>query len=164
MKSRSLISDYLIDDLIDKINNLKKHNILYVNFYYVTDPYDFGIELIKRVNGQLISIKYFDLKFVDDNVPFSYYKNICPDPANNLAFKGRCYSKCPNGYSSMGLACVLDSEKNNSFNPGSNYCNQVCSASNTDLRNFDPVLQQACWCKSASCDKCGEFSINNCKC
>jgi len=164
LKSRNLITNYLIDDLVDKVNNFKKHNILYINFYYITDPFDFGIELVKRVNGKLIYINYFDLKYVDDNVPFSYYKSICPDPVNNLLYKSRCYSKCPDGYSSMGLACVLDSEKNNSFNPGSNYCNQVCNASNSDLRNFDPVLQKACWCKSASCDKCGEFSIGECGC
>jgi hypothetical protein len=35
--------------LIDKINNLKKHSILYVNFYYITDPYDFGVDAVERM-------------------------------------------------------------------------------------------------------------------
>lgn len=164
LKSRNLITDALVSELLDKINNLEKDNILYVNFYYNTDPYDFGIELVKIIDGELIFIKYFDLKFADPNYPFSYYKNMCPDPAKNMTFNGRCYSDCPSGYSNMGLACILDSEKNNLFNPDGNYCKQVCNASELDIRNFDPVIQEACWCKSATCDKCGEFSIEKCNC
>jgi len=164
LKSRNLIDDYNIDDLINKINNFNQNNILYINYYFNNNAYDTGIQLVKRVNGNLITMNYFDVTPVDPEKPFSYYKNICPDPANNLTFKGRCYADCPTGYSSIGLACVLDSKKNNLFNPDSNYCTQVCNASDADIRNYDPVLQQACWCKSASCDKCGEFSIGQCKC
>lgn len=164
LKSRNLINDYLIDELVDKITNYEQNNILYINYYYTDDPYDTGIQLIKRVDGNLISMNYFDINAVDPNVPYSYYKNICPNPLSEISYKGRCYSECPNGYSSIGLACILDSKKDLLFNPDSNYCSQVCNASNTDIRNFDPVLQQACWCKSATCDKCGEFSIDHCKC
>jgi len=150
LKSRELISDYNLDDLIDKINN--DNNILYVNYY------DFSIQLVKRIDSKLVFINYFDLNTND------YYKNICPDPINNISFKGRCYSDCPAGYESMGLACVLSSKKNKLFNPDSNFCNQVCNASNNNLSNFDTVLQKACWCKSISCEKCGEYSIDNCSC
>lgn len=164
LKSRNLIDDHFIDELLDKISNTSQNNILYINYYFINNTYDTGIQLVKRINGNLITMNYFDITASDQDKPFSYYKNICPVPANNLAFKGRCYSECPTGYSSIGLACVLDSKKNNLFNPDSNYCTQVCNASDTDIRNFDPVLQQACWCKSSSCDKCGEFSIGQCKC
>lgn len=171
LKSRNLINDYQIDDLLDKINNLQKNDILYVNYFFNkasnnddVSMKNTGIQLVKRINGNLININYFDVTPIDNNVPFSYYKNICQDPPNNLAFKGRCYSDCPNGYSSIGLACINNSKKDLLFNPDSNYCSQVCNASDTDIRNFDPVLQQACWCKSASCNKCGEFSIDKCKC
>lgn len=160
LKIRNLIDDHRIEDLLEKINNLDSHNISYVNYYYNESTYDFGIQLVKKINGNLIFINYFDMTPSDDKTPFSYYKNIC----NNYAFKGRCYSDCPNGYSSMGLACVLDSKKDNLFDPDSNFCNQVCNVSETDIRNFDPILQKACWCKSISCDKCGEFSIDNCTC
>jgi len=164
LKSRNLVNDYHIDELVNKINNYKENNILYLNYYFVNNPLDFGIQLVKRVDGNLITVNYFDTNPIDENTSFSYYKNICPDPANHLAFKGRCYSKCPAGYSNFGLACINDSNIDMLFNPDSNYCTQVCNSSDIDIRNYDPVLQQACWCKSMSCDKCGEFSIDQCKC
>jgi hypothetical protein len=158
LKSRELITDYILEDLIDKINNIDNNNILYVNFF------NFGIEIVKRINNNLVFINYFDTTPANSNIPFSYYKNMCPDPANNYYFKGRCYDNCPNGYESIGLGCILSSKKDKLFNPDSNFCNQVCSASNNDLSSFDSVIQKSCWCKSMSCDKCGEYSIDNCKC
>ena len=158
LKSRELINDYILEDLIDKINNIDNNNILYVNFF------NFGIEIVKRINNNLVFINYFDTTPANTNIPFSYYTNMCPDPANNDYFKGRCYDNCPKGYESMGLGCILSSKKDKLFNPDSNFCNQVCSASNNDLSSFDSVIQKACWCKSMSCDKCGEYSIDNCKC
>ena len=160
LKIRKLIDDYHLEDLLEKINNLDSHNILYVNYYYNESTFDFGIQLVKRVNGNLIFMNYFDVVLSDNNIPFSYYKNICSD----FAYKGRCYSNCPNGYSSMGLVCVHNSKKDSLFDPDSNYCKQVCDVSETDIRNFDPILQKACWCKSMSCNKCSEFSIGNCTC
>jgi len=82
---------------------------------------------------------------------------------------GRCYSNCPKKYVNLGLACVLDDEKNSYqinklFNPESNFCTQVCTSSNSNLGNYDPILQQACWCDSVSCSRCGEFSISKCNC
>jgi hypothetical protein len=164
LKSRNLINDYHIDELINKINNYQQNNLLYINYYFTSNPLDMVLQLVKKVNGNLITMNYFDITPVNNDSPFSYYKNICPDTGNNIVFKGRCYADCPVGYSSFGLSCILDSKKDILFNPDSNYCTQVCNASETDIRNFDPVLQQACWCKSASCDKCGEFSIDQCKC
>jgi hypothetical protein len=161
--SRNLISEYDLNDLLDKVSNISKHNILYIN-WYMNDPVDFNIELVKRINGDLIFMNYFDLKPADPKVPFSYYKNICPDPVNNTPYMGRCYSKCPKGYTSLGLSCVLDKDRDKLFNPDSNFCTQVCNASYTDLSNFDQILQQGCWCKSAYCNKCSEFSIGKCNC
>ena len=122
-----------------------------------------GLRVYDKLVYRVI-INYFDTTPANTNIPFSYYKNMCPDPANNYYFKGRCYDNCPNGYESMGLGCILSSQKDKLFNPDSNFCNQVCSASNNDLNSFDSVIQKACWCKSMSCDKCGEYSIDNCKC
>ena len=165
LQSRQLIDDYDINDLINKINNAAYNGILYVNFYYKStglDYPDFGLQLVKRVDGNLIYMNYYDTSFI-------YYKNMCPDPANNFFYKGRCYSKCPIGYNSLGLACVLDSEKttfqvNKLFNPESDFCNQVCTNSSQNVSTIDQVIQQACWCKTQSCDKCSEFGIGNCNC
>jgi len=165
LKSRQLIDDYDINDVINKINNATYNGILYVNFYYKlngSDYPDFGFELVKRVSGNLIFMNYYDTSFI-------YFKNMCPDPANNFFYKGRCYSKCPVGYNSLGLACVLDSEKttfqiNKLFSPESDFCNQVCSNSSQNVNATDQIIQQACWCKTQSCDKCSEFGIKNCNC
>jgi hypothetical protein len=164
LKSRQLIDSYDINSLIDIINKIDSQKILYVNYYFTNDPKtpDFGIQLVKRDQGNLLFMNYFDNTFI-------YYKNICPDPANNYFYKGRCYTKCPNGYSSLGLACVLDNEKetnqiNNLFNPESDFCTQVCNASNNNVSNFDQNIQKACWCKSLTCDKCKDFSIDKCNC
>jgi len=166
LKSRQLIDDYDINQLLDKINN----NLLYVNYYVnnqISKKSDdnepiMGIQLVKRVNGNFIFMNYF-------NSTFTYYKNICPDPTNNFFYKGRCYSNCPKNYTNIGLSCSLDKEKNSNeinklFNPDSNFCKQICSTSNTNVGNYDTVLQQACWCQTVSCNKCGEFSIGKCNC
>jgi hypothetical protein len=157
LKSRQLIDDYDIDDLLEKINNIEKNNILYVNYLLN------GIQLVKRVDGNLVFIDYFELK------DFNYYKNMCPDPANNFFYKGRCYSNCPKNYSNLGLTCVLDNEKNTYeinklFDPDSNFCKQLCLRSYDDISRYEQIMQQACWCESMSCNKCGEFSIGQCNC
>ena len=164
LKSRQLIDQYDIDALIDIITNIDNNNILYVNYYFYDnlDTPDFGIQLVKRINGKMIFMNYFDNTFI-------YYKNMCPDPKNNYFYKGRCYSNCPVGYSSLGLACIRDDEKttnqiNNIFSPESDFCTQVCNASDQNVSNFDSNLQKACWCKSLMCDKCNDFTINNCNC
>lgn len=164
LKIRNLVTDYHITSLLDKIKNLSQNNILYVNYYYNISTHDIGIQLVKRIDGNLVFINYFDTTPADPNVPFSYYKNICPNTVNNINYMGRCYSDCPSGYSGLGLSCVNNSMKNSLFYPNSNFCSQVCSVSDTDIRNFDPVLQKACWCNSVQCDKCNEFSIGQCKC
>jgi len=158
LKARQLIDEYDIEDLISKINN----DLLYVNYYLTKQQPQFGIELVKRVDGNLVFINYFDNAY-------TYYKNMCPDPATNFFYKGRCYSNCPKKYSNFGLACILDKEKdsfeiNSLINPDSNFCKQICSNANSNIGNYDTVLQQACWCETVSCNKCGEFSIGQCNC
>jgi hypothetical protein len=167
LKSRQLIDDYDIHGLEEKIKNVNTHNILYVNYYFKTkidDDVRFGIQLVKRIDGNIIFMNYFDVK--DD---FKYYKNMCPDPANNFFYKGRCYSNCPKGYSNVGLTCVLNDETNTHeinklFNPDSNFCKQLCERSNDDISRYESVMQQACWCETMSCNKCGEYSIGQCNC
>jgi hypothetical protein len=157
LKSRQLIDDYDIDDLVEKIKNIETNNILYVNYLLN------GIQLVKRVNGDLVFIDYFEL------VNFNYYKNMCPDPANNFFYKGRCYSNCPKNYSNIGLTCVLNDETNTHeinklFDPDSNFCKQLCERSYDDISRHEQIMQQACWCETMSCNKCGEFSIGQCNC
>jgi len=157
LKSRQLIDDVDINALLDKINNIKSNNILYINYFVG------GIQLVKRVSGQLISMNYFEIP------NFNYYKNMCPDPANDFYYKGRCYSKCPSGYTNLGLTCVLNNEANSYeinklFDPSSNFCKQLCERSYDDISKYEQVMQQACWCESMSCNKCGEYSIGQCNC
>jgi hypothetical protein len=169
LKSRQLIDEYDIHGLEEKIKNINTHNILYVNYYLSKKSDDkenpkFGIQLVKNVNGTIIYMNYFDIK--DD---FKYYKNMCPDPANDFFYKGRCYSNCPKNYSNIGLSCVLNDETNTRevnrlFNPDSNFCKQLCARSNDDISRYEAVMQQACWCETMSCNKCGEFSIGQCNC
>jgi arginyl-tRNA--protein-N-Asp/Glu arginylyltransferase len=104
-------------------------------------------------------MNYFD-------TPLQYYKNLCND-ITNYAYKGRCYNKCPDDYIGVGLNCVLKdniSQINSFFDPNSNYCNQVCTASMEDISAYDPIIQKSCWCKSIGCDKCSDYSISNCNC
>jgi hypothetical protein len=171
LKSRQLIDDYDIDQLLEKVNNMDKYNILYVNFFLLSSKQNpdipFGIQLVKREDGKLIYINYFDIKNQTNTV--NYVKNMCPDPANNFFYKGRCYLNCPKDYTNFGLACILDNEKNsfkvnNLFDPESNFCKQICTSSKSNLSNYDQVLQQACWCDSMTCSRCNEFSIGNCNC
>ena len=157
LKSRQLIDDVDINALLDKINNIKSNNILYINYFVG------GIQLVKRVSGQLIFMNYFEIP------NFDYYKNMCPDPANDFFYKGRCYSKCPSGYTNLGLTCVLNNEANSYeinklFDPSSNFCKQLCERSYDDISKYEQVMQQACWCESMSCNKCGEYSIGQCNC
>ena len=158
LKSRQMIDEYDINRLLEKIKNINTHNILYVN-YTVN-----GIQLVKKTDGNLVFIDYFDLH--DD---YNYYKNMCPDPANNFFYRGRCYSSCPKNYSAIGLTCVLNSETdtheiNKLFDPDSNFCKQLCERSYDDISRYEQVMQQACWCNTMSCDKCGEYSIGQCNC
>jgi hypothetical protein len=158
LKSRQIIDNYDIDTLLEKIKNIETHNILYVN-YTVN-----GIQLVKKIDGNLVFIDYFDVK---DN--FNYYKNMCPDPANNFFYKGRCYSSCPKNYSPLGLTCVLNNEIdtnqiNKLFDPDSNFCKQLCERSIDDISRYEQIMQQACWCNTMSCNKCGEYSIGQCNC
>jgi len=161
LKIRKIIDQQDIDNLIDKINNIDFNKYIYINYYY-TDEDNFGIQLVKRVDGTIIYLNYFEQ-------PFIYYKNICPDPANNYYYEGRCYSNCPNGYSSLGLSCVINDEKsryeiNKLFNPNSIFCKEICKISNKDINIVDSSIQKACWCKSVSCDTCTNFNIDNCNC
>jgi hypothetical protein len=168
LKSRQMIDDFDIDVLVEKIKNIKTYNTLYVNYYLIKNNSSvsprFGIQLVKRVDSKLIFVNYYDVK--DD---FNYYKNMCPDPANNFFYKGRCYANCPKNYSNLGLTCVLNNEIdsheiNKLFAPDSNFCKQICERSNDDISRYDSVMQQACWCDTMSCQKCGEFSIGSCNC
>jgi hypothetical protein len=167
LKSRQLIDDYDIYELEEKIKNINTHNILYVNYYLKTkidDEVRFGIQLVKRVNDKIIFMNYFDIK--DD---FKYYKNMCPNPATQSFYKGRCYENCPNNYYNIGLSCVLNDETNSHevnklFNPESNFCKQLCARSNDDISRYETIMQQACWCDTVSCNKCGDFSVGQCNC
>jgi hypothetical protein len=160
---RNIITQYQLDELITKINNVDAENILYVLVYHTdgqnNKPDTFGFSLVKRINGNIIFINYFDTKL-------QYYKNLCDD-SKNYSFKGRCYNKCPENYISVGLSCILKdniSQLNSFFDPNSNYCNQVCNASIKDISAYDPIIQKSCWCKSMECDKCSEYSISKCNC
>ena len=164
LKSRQMIDDYDIDQLVEKIKNIHTYNILYVNFYLIKNKDSFGIQLVKRKDGNLLFIDYFDVK---DN--FNYYKNICPKPESNFFYKGRCYSNCPKNYSNIGLTCILNDESNTHeinklFAPDSNFCKQLCERSHDDISRYEQVMQQACWCDTMSCNKCGEFSVGQCNC
>jgi len=152
LKIRQLIDDIDINNLISKINTLTEDGILYVNYYFIKASNDIGIQLVKRVNGELITMNYF-------NIPYTYYKNICANTSDYF-YKGRCYSPCPNEYSTVGLSCML----NNSINPDSDFCKQLCISSSANIGNYDSVLQKACWCSSMKCEKCGDFSIPGCNC
>jgi len=160
---RNIITQYQLDEIIRKINNIEAENLQYILVYHTVGenniPDTFGFSLVKRVNNNLIFMNYFD-------TPLQYYKNLC-DNTTNYAYKGRCYDKCPDNYISIGLNCVLKdniSQVNSFFDPTSNYCNQVCTASLKDISAYDPIIQKSCWCKSIGCDKCSEYSISNCNC
>jgi hypothetical protein len=159
---RNIINQYQLDELITKINNIEEENIQYILVYHTVGnntPDTFGFSLVKRKNNNLIFMNYFDTSL-------EYYKNLCND-ISNYVYKGRCYNKCPDNYISLGLNCVLKdniSEINSFFDPSSNYCNQVCSASIKDISAYDPIIQKSCWCKSIGCDKCSEYSIDKCNC
>lgn len=160
---RNIITQYQLDEIITKINNIDSENIQYILVYHTVgqnnNPDTFGFSLVKRINNNLVFMNYFDTSL-------QYYKNLCDD-ISNYAYKGRCYNKCPDNYIGIGLNCILkdnNSQINSFFDPSSNYCNQVCNASIKDISAYDPIIQKSCWCKSIGCDKCSEYSISNCNC
>jgi hypothetical protein len=181
LKKRNMITDYQINELINKLYNLEKNNIQYVLIYHksnnisknnnisstnniktpsngiINDTY--GFSLVKRINSNIIFINYFE-------IPINYYKNLCDD-SSNYVFKGRCYSNCPKEYIDIGLSCIKSdnvSDVISLFDPNSNYCKQICKTSDEDISVYDPIIQKACWCKSMKCDKCSEYSIKECNC
>ncbi len=149
--TRNIITNYELNYLLEKLNDNK---LLYVLNYY-TNENDYGFILVKKIDQKLIFIKYFE-------VPFSYTQNLCPN--DTLPYKGRCYDNCLDGYTAIGLSCIKNEEMDKNFNPDSNYCKQVCKESNRNIGLYDPIIQKACWCESLKCDKCRDFSVNECNC
>jgi len=168
LKKRKIITDYQLNELINKLYTLEINNIQYVLIYHNSNnkglngeqlPDTFGFSLVKRVDANIIFINYFD-------VPLIYYKNLCEDPSNYV-FKGRCYNSCPKGYVDIGLSCIQNDnapEVISLFNPDSPYCKDICKTSDEDVSVYDPIIQKACWCKSMKCEKCSEFNIKECNC
>lgn len=160
---RNIITQYQLDEIITKINNIDKEKLEYILVYHTVGknntPDTFGFSLVKRINNNLIFMNYFDTSL-------QYFKNLCENELQ-YAYKGRCYNTCPDNYIGIGLNCVLKdnvSQINSFYDPTSNYCNQVCTASLKDISAYDPIIQKSCWCKSVGCDKCSEYSISNCNC
>lgn len=180
LKKRNMISDYQINELINKLYNIEKNNIQYILIYHksnnITENNDmlndsirppstrivsdtYGFSLVKRIESNLVFINYLE-------IPLNYYKNLCDD-TSNYVFKGRCYNKCPKGYIDIGLSCIINdklSDVISLFNPDSNYCKEICKTSDEDISVYDPIIQKACWCKSMKCDKCSEYNIKECNC
>ena len=156
LKDRNIITDYEINVLYDKTNNDK--NISNILFYHKSDT-DFGVNIVKRISTNVVFINYYEK-------PLEYSKSICMNP-NDYVFKGRCYDKCLDGYTSIGLSCILNdniNQINTMFNPDSNFCKEVCASSNENVSNYDSIFQKACWCKSMSCDNCNVSNSDKCNC
>ena len=156
LKDRNIITDYEINLLSNKTNT--DSNIINVLFYYKSST-DFGVNVVKNINTNIVFINYYDK-------PLEYSKNICMNPTDYV-FKGRCYDKCLDGYTSFGLSCILNdnvNQINTMFNPDSNFCKEVCASSEDNVSKYDPIFQKACWCKSMSCDNCNKSNSNKCNC